>query len=48
MVQWRILGGGLGAIAPPPFVKNFSIFPSKNERKMNLYYLEWILKNIFC
>jgi hypothetical protein len=33
------LGEGAGAIALP-FAKNFSIFPSKNERKMNLYYLE--------
>jgi len=39
-------GGALGAIAP--FAKNFSIFSSKNEGKMNLYYLEWTLKSIFC
>jgi len=41
------LGGGAG-IDHPPFAKIFSIFPSKNERKMNLYYLEWTLKSIFC
>ncbi len=41
------LGEGAGG-DHPPLRENFSIFPSKNERKMNLYYLEWTLKSGFC
>jgi hypothetical protein len=33
----KISGGFRGVIAPP-FKENFSIFPSKNERKMSSYY----------
>jgi hypothetical protein len=38
----------LGGRSPTPFVKIFWIFPSKNKRKMNLYYLEWTLKVFFA
>jgi hypothetical protein len=34
--------------SPPPQFLPLRDTPAKNERKMNLYYLEWTLKNIFC
>jgi hypothetical protein len=41
------LGRSMGVIAPA-FEENFSIFPSKNERKMSSYYLKWASKIGFC
>ena len=40
-------GGFRGGAIAPPFKKNFSIFPSKTERKMSLHYLGWPSKSDF-
>jgi hypothetical protein len=41
------LGEGAGGDRPPLREKNFDFSHCKNERKMNLYYLEWTLKSGF-